>query len=58
MIRQYLRAPRRRGAVVEVWMPGMKEVRAGDLLVNGESEGIANAYGKTTWREFVQRRLR
>ncbi len=58
MIRQYLRAAKRKRAVVEVWMPMTKEIRAGGLLVNGESGGAANAYGKTTWEEFVQRRLR
>jgi uncharacterized protein YbjT (DUF2867 family) len=58
MTRQYLRAAKRKRAVVQVWMPKMKEIRAGGLLVNGEHGGAANAYGKTTWEEFMQRRLR
>ena len=58
MIRQYLRFIGRRRAVVQVWMPGMKEIRAGGLLVGGESGAAANAYGKTTWEEFMERRLR
>jgi hypothetical protein len=57
MIRQYLRATGPKRAVVQVWMPMMKEIRAGGLLVNGESGGAANAYGKTTWEEFLQRRV-
>jgi uncharacterized protein YbjT (DUF2867 family) len=58
LIRQYLRATKRKRAVVQVWMPKMKEIRAGGLLVGGESGGAVNAYGKTTWEEFLQRRLR
>jgi len=58
MIRQYLRAAKRKRPVVPVWMPKMKEIRAGGLLVSGEPGGAANAYGKTTWQEFMQRRFR
>ena len=58
MIRGYLRATNRKRAVVQVWMPWTKAIRAGGLLVGGESGGAANAYGKTTWEEFMQRRLR
>jgi uncharacterized protein YbjT (DUF2867 family) len=57
LVRQYLRATKRKRTVVEVWMPRMKEIRAGGLLVDGNSGGAANAYGKTTWEEFIQRRL-
>jgi uncharacterized protein YbjT (DUF2867 family) len=57
MVRQYLQAARRQRAVVQVWLPRMKAIRAGGLLVNGDSEGTANAYGKTTWEQFLQRRL-
>jgi uncharacterized protein YbjT (DUF2867 family) len=57
LIRQYLRAMDRKRAVVEVWMPMMKEIRAGGLLVSGEAGGSAKGYGKTTWEEFIQQRV-
>jgi hypothetical protein len=57
LTRQYLRASKRKRPVVEVWLPMMKEIRAGALLVDGESGGATNAYGKTTWLEFLQRHL-
>ena len=57
MIRRYLQASGRKRAVVQVWLPKMKAIRTGGLLVNGDSEGAANAYGKTTWEQFLQRRL-
>jgi hypothetical protein len=48
MVRQYLRAGERKRAMVHVWMPMMKEIRAGGLLVGGGSGRATNAYGKTT----------
>lgn len=57
MTRQYLRAIKRKRPVVEVWLPMMKEIRAGALLVDGASGGATNAYGKTTWVEFLERHL-
>jgi uncharacterized protein YbjT (DUF2867 family) len=57
MTRQYLRASKRQRPVVEVWLPLMKEIRAGALLVSAEAGGASNSYGKTTWKEFLQRRL-
>ncbi len=56
MVRQYLRAANRKRAVVQLWLPMTREIRAGGLLVNGQSGEAANAYGKTTWEEFLQRR--
>jgi uncharacterized protein YbjT (DUF2867 family) len=58
MVRQYLRAAGRRRPVVEVWLPMMKAIRAGGLLVGGGAPGAVNACGRTTWQEFLQRRLR
>jgi uncharacterized protein YbjT (DUF2867 family) len=57
MTRQYLRATKRRRPVVEVWLPMMKEIRAGALLVSAQAGGFSHSYGKTTWKEFLQRRL-
>jgi uncharacterized protein YbjT (DUF2867 family) len=57
MIRQYLAITKRKRAVVQVWMPKMKEIRAGCLLVSGDSGGASSPYGKTTWEEFLAERL-
>jgi uncharacterized protein YbjT (DUF2867 family) len=58
MVRRYLRATGAGRAVVEVWMPGSRAIRAGGLLVGGESGGAAAAaYGKTTWEEFLRGRV-
>jgi uncharacterized protein YbjT (DUF2867 family) len=57
MTRQYLTATKRRRPVVEVWLPMMREIRAGALLVSAEAGGASKSYGKTTWNEFLQRRL-
>lgn len=57
MTRQYLRVIKRRRPVIEVWLPMMKEIRAGALLVNADAGVGSSAYGKTTWEEFLRRRL-
>jgi uncharacterized protein YbjT (DUF2867 family) len=57
MTRQYLSATKRRRPVVEVWLPMMREIRAGALLVSAEAGGASKSYGKTTWNKFLQRRV-
>jgi uncharacterized protein YbjT (DUF2867 family) len=57
MIGQYLQAAGRKRAVLQVWLPMMKEIRAGALLVRDEPGAAPRPYGKTTWEDFLQRRL-
>jgi uncharacterized protein YbjT (DUF2867 family) len=59
LLRAYLRARRRRRPVVPVWMPGIRAVRVGALLVPPE-EAAAPGYaaGQRTWEEFLAGRLR
>jgi uncharacterized protein YbjT (DUF2867 family) len=54
LLRAYLRVSRRRRPVVSVWMPGIRAVRAGALLVPPE-EAAAPGYtaGQRTWEEFL-----
>lgn len=49
MTRAYLRAIRRRRAVVELPMPGTRAIRAGGLLVREP----AGRHGRQTWDEFL-----
>jgi uncharacterized protein YbjT (DUF2867 family) len=58
MIRRYLQAAGLKRSVVQVWTPMMKEIRAGALLVRDEPGSAARPYGRTTWEEFLQQRLR
>jgi uncharacterized protein YbjT (DUF2867 family) len=57
MIRRYLRVTKRKRACVEVWMPKMKEIRSGCLLVGGDSGRPSVPYGKTTWEQFLHQHL-
>lgn len=58
MVRQYLQATNRRRVVVELPMPMTRQIRAGGLLVGAGAGGtMLLPYGKTTWAEFLQRRL-
>lgn len=52
-----LRVAKHKGAVVQVWMPKMEEIRAGCLLVSGNSGSSSVPYGKTTWEQFLQQHL-
>jgi hypothetical protein len=54
LIRSYLQASgSRRRPLLPVWLPGLKEVRAGALLPSGPGAGI----GKKTWEQFLAERL-
>lgn len=57
MICQYLRVTKHKRAVVQVWMPKMEEIRAGCLVVSGNSGSSSVPYGKTTWEQFLQQHL-
>ena len=59
LLRAYLRVSHRRRPVVPVWMPGIRAVRSGALLVSPE-EAAAPGYtaGQRTWEEFLAGRLR
>lgn len=57
MIRQYLAITRRKRVVVQAWMPKMKGIRAGCLLVSGDSGGASSPCGKTTWEQFLAEKL-
>jgi len=58
LLRTYLRASHRRRPVVPVWMPGIRAVRAGALLVPPEEAAKPGyAAGQRTWEEFLAGRL-
>ncbi|HEY1324788.1 MAG TPA: SDR family oxidoreductase [Streptosporangiaceae bacterium] len=59
LLRSYLRASHRRRPVVPVWMPGIRAVRAGALLVPPE-EAAKPGYvaGQRTWEEFLAGKVR
>ncbi len=56
LLHAYLRVSHRRRPVVPVWMPGIRAVRAGALLVPGQA--AAATTGQRTWEEFLADRLR
>jgi uncharacterized protein YbjT (DUF2867 family) len=59
LLRAYLRTSHRRRPVVPVWMPGIRAVRAGALLVPPEQAATPGyAAGQRTWEEFLAGRLR
>src|SRR5215467_1613551 len=59
LLRIYLRVSHRRRPVVPVWMPGIRAVRAGALLVPPEEAAKPGyAAGQRTWEEFLAGRLR
>jgi uncharacterized protein YbjT (DUF2867 family) len=54
LLRAYLRAGQRRRPVVPVWMPGIRAVRAGALLVPPEQSAAPGyAAGRRTWEDFL-----
>jgi uncharacterized protein YbjT (DUF2867 family) len=55
LLRAYLRASHHRRPVVPVWMPGIRAVRAGALLVPPEQAAPGHAAGQRTWEEFLAR---
>ncbi len=59
LLRAYLRARRRRRPVVPVWMPGIRAVRAGALLVPPD-QAVAPEYaaGRRTWEDFLAGRCK
>ena len=58
LLRAYLRAGRRRRPVVPVWMPGIRAVRAGALLVPPEQAAAPGyAAGQRTWEDILAGRL-
>jgi uncharacterized protein YbjT (DUF2867 family) len=57
LLRAYLRASQRRRPVVPVWMPGIRAIRSGALLVCGEAAASGPATGQRTWEEFLAGRL-
>jgi hypothetical protein len=58
LLRAYLRVSHRRRPVLPVWLPGIRAVRSGALLVSRE-EAAAPGYtgGQRTWEEFLAGRL-
>jgi uncharacterized protein YbjT (DUF2867 family) len=55
LLRAYLRASHRRRPVVPVWMPGIRAVRAGALLVPpGQAAAPEHAAGERTWEDFLR----
>ena len=59
LLRAYLRASRRHRPVAPVWMPGIRAVRAGALLVApGQAAAPGYAAGQRTWEDFLAGRLR
>ena len=58
LLRAYLRVSHRSRPVMPVWMPGIRAVRSGALLVSPE-EAAAPGYtaGQRTWEEFLAGRL-
>jgi uncharacterized protein YbjT (DUF2867 family) len=58
LLRAYLRASHRRRPVMPVWMPGIRAVRAGALLVPPEQAAAPGyAAGQRTWDEFLADKL-
>ena len=59
LLHSYLRVNHRRRPVLPVWMPGIRAVRSGALLVPPE-EAAAPGYaaGQRTWEEFLAGKLR
>src|SRR5215472_12148948 len=58
LLRTYLRVSHRRRPVVPLWMPGIRAVRAGALLVPArEAAAPGPAGGQRTWEEFLAGRL-
>ena len=53
LVRAYLRTVGRRRPVVQVWMPGIRAIRAGGLLL----QEPAQASGLRAWEEFLAKRL-
>jgi len=54
LLRAYLRAGHRRRPVVPVWMPGIRAVRAGALLVPPDQAAApGHAAGRRTWEDFL-----
>jgi hypothetical protein len=59
LLHAYVRASHRRRPVVPVWMPGIRAVRAGALLIPPEEAATPGyATGQRTWEEFLADRLR
>jgi uncharacterized protein YbjT (DUF2867 family) len=58
LLHAYLRASHRRRPVVPVWMPGIRAVRAGALLVPpGQPAAPEHAAGERTWEDFLRGHL-
>jgi uncharacterized protein YbjT (DUF2867 family) len=58
LLRAYLRAGHRRRPVVPVWMPGIRAVRAGALLIPpGQAAAPGHAAGERTWEDFLRGHL-
>ena len=55
--RAYLRASHRRRPVVPVWMPGIRAVRAGALLIPPGDAAPGHATGQRTWEDFLTEHL-
>lgn len=56
LIRDYLRATKRRRLVIPFWMPGLGAIRSGGLLVRKRKDGETETSGKRTWQEFLTAR--
>src|SRR5215831_16293750 len=58
LLHAYLRVSGRRRPVVPVWMPGIRAVRSGALLVSPEAAAAPGyAAGQRTWEEFLAGKL-
>ena len=57
LIRVYLQATHRRRWVVPVWMPGIRAIRAGGLLVPERHSAPEHAGGRRTWEQFLAEKL-
>lgn len=57
LLRAYLRAIHRRRPVVPVWMPGIRAIRAGAMLVPGQATTLGHTAGQRTWEAFLADRV-
>ena len=57
LLHAYLRVSHRRRPVVPVWMPGIRAVRAGALLVPPGDAAPGHITGQRTWEDFLTEHL-
>lgn len=57
LLRTYLRVKQRRRPVVPIPVPGIRAIRAGDLIVGEHHAAVELTAGKVTWEQFLTEKI-